>query len=205
MTPKRKVSQREVWLLALLPAALVAIVSFALPGPADEVSALELRLERASTSEAQAQSRLREYAQQLQESRKELAALEAQEAQLNAEVRRLNRPSTQRRARLDVAAMLDEFARRLSGHGAQVLAMEIGKARPGVKRAANVPGQPSGREPQEWVVSVAGTWSTLRAAMADEDAFPKGLGLSAIKMDPVRSNGALRRWELIVTVAEHSP
>ncbi|MEO0476261.1 MAG: hypothetical protein AAF085_09895 [Planctomycetota bacterium] len=203
MKSKSKISQREVWLLALLPAALVVIVSFALPSPADEVAELEQRLDQMSSNEEQTLNQLREYSDQLKQNNQEIESLEAREADLSSQIRLLNRPK-QRRQMLDLADALDELARRLSKHGAQVLAMEAsdqGTVARGVKQSDSR----SGAEQREWVVSLVATWPVLRTALADPQAFPLGLALSAMKMESVPSSGVLRRWELVVTVSEQSP
>ncbi|MEM6552378.1 MAG: hypothetical protein AAF750_09670 [Planctomycetota bacterium] len=199
MTPKRKVSQREIWLLALLPAALVAIVSFSLPGPADELPELEDRLERLSTDGAQTQSKLRAFSQEMSKTRQEQKALEARETELKAAIASISKP-TARSATLNMAGVLDELAHRLNAHGVQVLAMETGGP-----RAPKPIDAATGTPPRQWVVSVAATWPALRSALADDQVFPPGLGLAAMKMDPAQNNRSLRRWELIATVSESMP
>lgn len=206
MKTKTKLSQREVWLVVLLPAALVAIISYAIPGPADKVAELEKALERAGGNEADAHSQMRDLSQQLKQGREALAALEAKEAELSVQIQSLNKPPQQREV-FNLAGALDELTRRLSLHGAQVLAMEACAKQTAAGRPVQGGRGQSGvhTSPQEWAVSVAATWPVLRAALADADAFPPGLALSAMKMEQAQPNRTLRRWELVVTAAEQSP
>ncbi|MEM9347602.1 MAG: hypothetical protein AAGB26_13390 [Planctomycetota bacterium] len=205
-------SQREVWLLALLPAALVVILSFALPGPKKKVADMEARLVRLTSQEADAHKQLHDQADALKKGRNEMQVLEAQQADLLAQIAALEEPATvQRRVALDMAGVLDELARRLSQHGAQVLAMEAQNQRAPSTSASGVKAKQnqSNRDPDalrpEWVVSLVATWPVLRKALADAEAFPQGLALSAMNMEPAPSSVTLRRWELVVTVSEQSP
>lgn len=188
MKAKRKISQREVWLMSLLPAALVMIISLGLPDKSDEIAAVEQRLGQASSAEAIARQHreLRDLATQLDESRQVLDALEAQEADLQARIRALQTPVAGRTQSL--AQTLDALTRRLAEHGVQVLAM---------KEAG---GEAARRD---WQVSVAATWQDAREALAATDTFPPGLALAALHMAPARSMAgsmvALRRWELMVS------
>lgn len=203
MKAKSKVSPREVWLLALLPAALVLIVSFALPSPADEVAELEQRLERFTANEGQAVSQLREYSKELQQSNQQLKALKLKETVLSSQIQAATKPQ-QRRETLDMAGALDELARRLSSHGAQVLAMAAGAQGSAVKASKGQSAGVSNTVRREWIVSVVATWPVVRTALADAQTFPKGLALSAMNMEQAQPNGTLRRWELVVIVAEQS-
>ena len=188
MKPTRKISQREVWLVSLLPAALVIILSLGLPDKSDEIAAVERRLGQASSTEviARQHRELRELATQLDESRQTLDALEAQEADLQNRIRALQTPVADRTRSL--AQTLDALTRRLAGHGVQVLAVtETGGA----------------DARRDWQVSVAATWQAVRGALAETDTFPPGLALAALQMAPARSTAGsglpLRRWELMVS------
>lgn len=197
--PKRKISQRETWLMALLPAALVVILSLALPGPAGEVAEMQDRLERLTGGEAEASmhKQLRDLATELKSNRQELAELETGEAAVAARIQSLQSPVAGRA--FNMAEGLDELTRRLAGHGVQVLAMiEDGGSRQGKSAGGGASGGGSAAR-RDWQVSVAATWPEVREALADADTFPQGLALSALKMEPPRPNVPLQRWELIVS------
>jgi hypothetical protein len=209
MTPKRKITQRELWLICLLPAALVVIVSMALPGPSDEIEAVERRLTQLTGGDAHEQihSQLRELSEQREASEQDLAALTAREQSLRSQLAALQSPRPDRAA-VAMAEALDELTGRLAGYGVQVLAMEqagstsrVGSARSSQAGA----GQRSGYSGGDWQVSVAARWPAIRAALADGDAFPPGLALSAMRMESPRPNMPLRRWELIVTDMQATP
>jgi DNA-binding transcriptional MerR regulator len=192
---KRRISQRELWLASLLPAALVIIISLGLPNKSDEIDAVERRLEQAASAEtiASQRERLRELATELEESREALDALTAQETDLLARIQALQAPVAGRTQSL--AQALDALTRRLAVHRVQVLA---------VTGAA-------GAVERDWQVSVAATWQDVREALAEPDTFPPGLALAALHMAPTRPAGgsaarsgagsslALRRWELLVS------
>ena len=82
MTKKTKVTQREVWLLALLPAALVLIVSMSIPGPGDEREQVEQRLEKAQSADARSrrQARREKLEGELAETRAELERVQLEQA-----------------------------------------------------------------------------------------------------------------------------
>ncbi len=192
MKPKRKVTHREVWLVSLLPAALVVIVSMALPGPADEIRAAEQRLNQLTSGDAHERlhTEYREITAQLQESQRALTELEAREAELEAQISTFASP-TRPAQRLEMAQTLDELTRRLGEHGVQVLAMTEAQ---GSKSNAS----PAMVAKADWRVSVAATWPAMSEALSDDDTFPQGLALSAMKMEKPRPNLSLQRWELIV-------
>jgi len=190
MKPKRKFSQREVWLVSLLPAALAAVVALALPGPSSELAAAERRMNQLTGGGGRqvVQNQVRELETQIKERGKELAELDARAAHLHERLRSLQAPVAARK--LDMAAGLDELSRRLGGHGVQVLATT----------------EESGSERSRgWKVSVAATWPALRAALAQSSTFPEGLTLSALRMEAPRPDVVLRRWELVVAAAGGTP
>ncbi|MEM8884618.1 MAG: hypothetical protein AAGD14_11150 [Planctomycetota bacterium] len=213
MTKKARVSKRELWLISLLPSALVVILSLAIPGPADEIPEVEERLNRLTSSDAHARrhSQMRAFAKQLKESKAKQAELKSREAALKAE---LDAPPVPRAVRtLAMAEALDELTRRLAAHGVRLLAMEqststasapaktsaarIRRARGGARKPSPGP-VGSAEKPRSWQVSLAATWPAVRAALADPRTVPPGLALSALAMDPARLGVPLRRWELIV-------
>jgi exonuclease VII large subunit len=188
---KLKVSQRELWMMALLPAFLVIIVSMGLPDKSEEIAAAERRLDRVSSPEAVARQRqqLQELATQLEESRQTLDVLAAQEADLKERIQAAQSPVAGRTQ--SMAHALDMLTRRLAGHGIQVLAVtEVGGS--GARR--------------DWRVSVAATWQDVREALAETETFPVGMALATLQMAPERPTAgstddsvvALRRWELQV-------
>lgn len=187
MKTKSKVSQREVWLLALLPAALVVIVSFALPSPADKVAELNQRLEQARGDDAQRHKQLRVFSDERKRFQEELAVLSRTEADLTAQLRLLDVP-TARGDTLNMTGILDTLLASLEKHGAKTLAI-----RPKDRDVA---------DGSEWELRVAAPWSTLQAALLDDHAFPPGLALSALKMEQAQPTLSLRLWELVVTSPE---
>lgn len=221
MKPKSKISQRELWLLSLLPAALVLIVSLGLPGPAAEIAETETRLARVTGADAQQRmaGQLSDASKELRESRAQIEQLEVREAELRSRLEELQRPRNRTLGGLDMADALDELTERLARHGVRVLAMHSeDAARSGATRttsarsrrrragtsaaaARSYAGASTSRRATSWEVSVAATWPSLRAALADLEAFPGGLWLSALAMEPAQPNSSLHRWDLIVTEA----
>ena len=210
MKPKRRISRREVWLVSLLPAALVVIVSLGLPDKSEQIAQAERRLDQAYSGDAIARqhSELQSLATQLDESRQALEALVAQEADLLARIQALQAPVAGRTQ--SMAEALDELTRRLAGHGVQVLAMmeanRAGRSESGAPaRGARVRGLldslvgGGAAARQDWQVTVAATWPAVREALAETDTFPPGLALAALQMAPARPTGPLRRWELVVS------
>ncbi|MEM6671920.1 MAG: hypothetical protein AAF726_03700 [Planctomycetota bacterium] len=221
MTAKRRLSLRELWLVSLLPAALVVIVSLGLPGPSKEIKAAETRLDQITGRAAQVrmQGQLQDASASLTESREELAQLEAREAEIMSSLEELQAPRETRS--LAMADAMDQLTRRLAKHGVRVLAMKnvasrslaptqtaqygSGRKRRAAARlnasssaASNRAARSSSNRKTNWQVSVAGTWPSVRAALADVQAFPTGLGLSALEMQPARPGTSLHRWELFV-------
>lgn len=203
MKPKQKISQRELWLVSLLPAALVIIVSLAIPGPADKIAETERRLEQLSGGDAHESfhKQLRQHTTQLKASEQELAELEARETIAQSRLHALQSPG--RSGTLEMAEALDKLTHGLARHGVRVLAME--KTRSNRTTPAKSSTARSSDQQSDWQISVAATWPAVRQALADANTFPPGLALSAMKMDPPRPNVALRKWELIVTDAGATP
>ena len=209
--PKRKISQRELWLIALLPAALVVILSLAVPGPAGVAAEMEERLDRLTSgnSGASMHTQLRDLAAEHQASRQQMAELEAREAVARAGIESLQAPAARRALAFNMAEGLDELTSRLGGHGVQVLAMVEdagsgqGKFVAGTKGRAASGGSTIAR--RDWQVSVAATWPAMREALADAGTFPRGLALSALKMEPPRPNVRVQRWELMVSDSGATP
>lgn len=218
---KSKISLRELWLVSLLPAALVLIVSMGLPGPADEIAAIQTQLARVTGSDAQQRMarQLSEASTQLRESREQIEQLEVREAELRSQLEPIERAGGGTGPRLVMADALDELTERLSRHGVRVLAMHSDAAsrtgRTGAtssrsrRRRAKVGTAAAGssvtngttNRRSNWEVSVAATWPALRAALADVEAFPTGLWLSALAMEPALPNSSLHRWDLYVNEA----
>ena len=210
MKPIGRISRREVWLVSLLPAALVVIVSLGLPDASDEIAALERRLNQVSSGDAIARqhSDLRALATQLDESRQALEGLAAEQADLLVRIQALQAPVAGRTQ--SMAEALDELTRRLAGHGVQVLAMMEANRAGRSESAAPARGARVRRllgsltgggaaARQDWQVTVAATGPAVREALAETDAFPPGLALAALHMAPARSTVPLRRWELVVS------
>lgn len=190
MKPKRKLSRREVWLVALLPAALAVIVAPMLPGPSTGIEATERRLNQLTGGGGRQalQNQVRELETQIKDRNDELAELDEQTALLQAQLQSVQVPVMMRT--LDMAAGLDDLSRRLDQHGVQVLAMTEGGG------SETSPG---------WKISVAATWPALREALTHSRTFPDGLMLLALKMEAPRPEVLLRRWELIVTASGAMP
>lgn len=209
--PKRKVSQRELWLIALLPAALVVIVSLALPGPAGEASELERRLERLAgdDTEASMHDQLEKLAEEHKASRQKLTDLGLQEKFLQAAIDAFESPAAQRAIAFNLAEGLDELSVRLAGHGVRVLAMVEDTAARGGRsagmRSSGRSGDTGQAKPTDWQVTVAAAWPAMRRALADAETFPRGLALSAMNMEPPRAGVGVQRWELVVTGAGAAP
>jgi len=191
MTAKTKVTQREVWLLALLPAALVLIVSMSIPGPGDEREQVEQRLEKAQSADARSrrQARREKLEGEISESRAELERVELELAERRARLDGLLRPAE---AEVEGPAeeqsfveSLDLMSQRLRTHGVLVTGMESEGAS---GRAGGV----------VMSVSAEAPWRAMGAALADVDAFPPGLGMKGLDMMPVRPGTPTREWTLRV-------
>ncbi|MEM6257677.1 MAG: hypothetical protein AAGI37_05130 [Planctomycetota bacterium] len=204
MKTQSKVSHREVWLISLLPAALVVIISFALPSPADQVSELEDELQRLQAGEEEMLTELREYAAQLKRDKEEMVAMEQKEQELSAQLDSATAPPDERET-LDMAGVLDEFGRQLTAHGAQVVAMEEVTTGSTTKKTRGQDAENQASIRREWVVRLVATWPVLHAALKDPEAFPRGLSLSAMNMEPTQPKSPLHRWELVVNLLEQSP
>lgn len=221
MKGKTKISLRELWLVSLLPAALVLIVSMGLPGPADEIAKVENQLSRLTGSDAQQRMarQLSEASTQLRESREQIEELEVREAELRSRLEPIEAVRKGTGPRLVMADALDELTERLSRHGVRVLAMHGNasnragstggtssrsrrrRPRAGTTAAGSSASSGAANRRQIWEVSVAATWPALRAALADVDAFPTGLWLSALAMEPALPSSSLHRWDLYVNEA----
>ena len=182
MTAKRKISQRELWLVALVPTALVLILSQALPDVNDKIAAAERRLEQLGSTEARVRwsTELGALQTRLEESRQALEALAAQKVEVQARFDAFQAPAPGRAQ--SMAQALDTLLLRLADHGLQVL--DAG----GSAEVA----------PRDWRIGVAATWPAMLAALEDPETAVPGLALSALSMAPAQPSLPLRRWTLIV-------
>lgn len=223
MTEKKPMSRRELWLVSLLPAALVLIVSTGLPGPGEEIATAERRLEQMTSAAAQRRlsDRLREATAELAEARSAIEELDLREEalELRLAAARAPREVVAPKRRPPMAYVLDELASRLEVRGIRVLAMD--PVRSGSTPAAPfVAANPFARRSRakarargeqvsaarttsataaRWSVTVAATWPDLMDALRDEDSFPEGLGLLALDMEPARRASSLHSWQLTVS------
>ncbi|MGB0332604.1 MAG: hypothetical protein ACPGPE_12410 [Planctomycetota bacterium] len=191
MTKKTKVTQREVWLLALLPAALVLIVSMSIPGPGDEREQVEQRLEKAQSADARSrrQARREKLEGELAETRAELERVQLEQAERRSHLEELQRP-----ADLEVEGpaeersfveSLDLMSQRLQAHGVVVTGMQ-----------SEGTGRGAGGVVMD--VSAEAPWRAMGAALADVDVFPPGLGMRGIEMESVLPGTLTRTWTLKV-------
>ncbi|MEM8710404.1 MAG: hypothetical protein AAGG01_05595 [Planctomycetota bacterium] len=224
MTPKKRISTRELWLVSLLPAAIVLIFSFAFPGPAKEIDGLEANLARLMSNETQQRlaSQLQEATENLSSGKEELIALDKRIADLEAELAVKEAPKA-KMLPLQMTDALDFLTNRLAAHGVRVVSMERAdgpakavssfvsssrasrrrRARSGTgsslaSQSADVSGSDASGKAR-WRVSVAATWPNAHRALADIDAFPPGLGLYAFEMESARPGSSLHRWNFIVS------
>lgn len=199
MSALNKVSKRELWMVSLLPAALVVIVSFIVPTPAEEVHELEERLERMNQSAPSGTTlqRAEQSQAEIREAESSLEALEQQEEVLQTQIEMARRPETSvsPAASVSLAIKLDELRARLAKHGVQVTAIDDKGAGPGKATQSTQPSSPT----QTWSVTVFGRWTQVRAALDDPETFPWGLTLQSMQMDERSPQTALRRWELSVS------
>ncbi|MEM9386639.1 MAG: hypothetical protein AAGA68_16390 [Pseudomonadota bacterium] len=124
MMLKRRLSRRELWLVCLMPAALVVIASLGLPkGETSRIPDMERRLNLLTSDEALARRarEQRDLTNELRESEQTLAELKNREAQLKERVDALRVPSGSRASAM--AQGLDRLTRQLSRNGVQVLGM----------------------------------------------------------------------------------
>jgi hypothetical protein len=205
MTAKRKISQRELWLVSLLPAGLVLILSQALPDASEEIAAAENRLEQLGSTDARMRqsTRLSELKARLEQSQQDLEALAGQKAELQARVDALQAPVAGRAQ--SMAQALDTLGQRLAAHKVQVL--EAGSAvgdsaasrrEPGFFARFEAGSRSGVATPRDWQIGVAATWPAMLAALEDPETSVPGLALSALAMAPARPSLPLRRWVLIV-------
>ncbi|MEM1108868.1 MAG: hypothetical protein AAGH99_09285 [Planctomycetota bacterium] len=193
MSVLNKVSRRELWMVSLLPAALVVIASFVVPSPADDVEELETRLEQLTrnTTPAQEIERAQEARTGIREAEAALETLDAREEELEAEIEAARRPRAAvvgvGAGLVSMAEKLDELRVRLAEHRVQVLAIE--------SDGAATDGPEAGKT---WRVTVAGRWGEVLGAIEREDTFPRGLLLRSIQMEEPSLRTDLRRWELSV-------
>ncbi|MEM9419134.1 MAG: hypothetical protein AAGA25_08825 [Planctomycetota bacterium] len=199
MSALQKLSKRELWMVSLLPAALVVIASFIVPSPADEVKQLEERLEQITqnTSPAQTIERAQTARAEIREAESTLEALSGEEASVQAQIETARRPEVaiQTAYSASLAENLDELRARLADHGVQVLAIDskaTGKSSTRSRAGA------SSLAVEKWRVTAVGRWGQVRQALNHSETFPEGLALLSIQMDEPSSRTALRRWELSV-------
>lgn len=190
MMAKRQITKRELWLMSVLPGALVMIISMGLPNASKDITAAENQLERLMSTDARMRqaTQLRELRAQSAEYQETQAELASQEVAIQTQINVLETPVTNRTQSLTQA--LHTLTVRLVGHGVQVLAM--GKAKAESRSNAQDSGQ------QDWTVSVIASWTAMSEALADPDVFPSGLVLLAITMEQPKSPMPLRHWELTV-------
>ncbi|MEN1727938.1 MAG: hypothetical protein AAGJ52_05815 [Pseudomonadota bacterium] len=247
MTKKRRISDRELWLVCLLPAALVMIVSLGLPkGEAGQIPDMERRLSLLSSEEAVQRrgAQLRELNGELADVQETLNDLNARRVQLQGDVDDFRTTGSQSTSAM--AQGLDALTRTLGDNGIQVLGMTPLRSgnriatSPAVASSTSAAGS-SVAEPRRlrssrrarrasvginsitrgasssargstvvvnsryWEIDVAASWSAMGAVLARPDAFPPGMALSALTMDPARPSTRLRRWQLTVADAGLEP
>jgi hypothetical protein len=195
MAQSRKITTRELWLVSILPAALVLILSAALPGPNNEIASATERLEKLTSGEAHAKMdrKLRLHATEQEQVEQQLAEFSAEEEMLRHTLAQLRSPGGSKH--VSMAAAVSTLAQRMAMHDVHLLAMEN----------ASREGEPDHRSgnknkvtQKKWQLEVAATWPAFRAALNDLNAFPPDIALLAISMHNAQSASTLRRWELIV-------
>ncbi|MEM1090676.1 MAG: hypothetical protein AAF552_14820 [Pseudomonadota bacterium] len=187
MKQRHRLSRRELWLVSLLPAALVVIVSMGLPkGKVSEIPDLERRLTLLTSDEAvQRRAReQRELTDELRDRREALAALTAREKRLQARLDALLAPGSSRASAM--AQGLDRLTRQLGNNGVQVLGM-LPQGGSGRLASTTRPAL-SATTPRTTTASSASTSGTparrlsrrQRRAAVDTSNRPGGLGASRL-------------------------
>lgn len=191
MKHKRSISAREAWLLAMMPAALAVIVSFALPKHADQVKALERRLDRASGADGdELLAESKQARDQIGEATRAQQAIEARREAVLAQLEGLQRAPKYAMA-TSPADQMHRLSEAMAGHGVRVVATAPAK-----------PGEVQPGEAEGWRVTLVGSWPAMHKALADAEAIPSGLRLQTLKMEPPPERAIkLRRWIMEVAVA----
>lgn len=189
---KRKgISTRERWLLALLPAALLIIGSFILPGGKAERRQLNALLSNAPGDE--------EMHRELAELAETIDASRAEAQRIDDELAQLRRPKTPGRQAshaepgpTSLAERFKQLGGRLDQAGIAIVSTEM------VRQSGS---SVDGASTNSWRLTVASTWAELTNAIAQPDLVPAGLAIDSITMDPPRTGTRLRRWVIMLSTS----
>jgi len=190
---KRRMSGRERWLVALLPAALILIASYAIPMGQKKAESLE-RVVTSAPDDMKLHRELSELSKQLKQARQERDVEVAKLEQLQADIDFKKQGGAM--ARSSTIDRFQQLSQRLADRGVVIMASE-----PIQTTGANN-SRPKGAQhdaPRAWRLTVAGTWPKLREAMSDESLTPAGLRIQTLTMSEPTPGTTLRRWVLEVS------
>ncbi len=185
----RKLSVRETWLLAILPASVILVVSFLLPNGKREVARLQSQI-RSAPNDAQYTTQFRELTTQLNDARQHHEQLQHRRAAADAELARLDSPARLRLSR-PLADCFRALSDRMAKTGVVIVATELA-----------TPEKHGDESLRRWELTLAGSWQQVSRALADDTLAPDGLVVASLKMHDVSLRSQIRRWTLIVAESE---
>ena len=188
---KRPLTNRERWLLALLPAGLIAIASFIVPMGATKRAKLEKQV-KAAPSDEEVHRQMATLSRKRSELDKTLKVMEQTLAQTRAEIAEIRFPSgTTGDSAPPIAQRFKHLIDHLEQQQIALVATEVvQEATPGDTNARRV-----------WALTLMGSWPQMESALSDVSLVPPGLWIDSLTMEAISQRTALRRWRMNVSAA----
>lgn len=181
-----RLSQRETWMLAILPGGLVLLISFALPSNKQEAARLQTQV-KSAPKQAQYNRQMRDLTTQLNTFRRDLSELEQRKSAIDSALAKMEALPTEVQTQ-PLAECFQLLSQRLASEGVMIVATE-----------AEAPNTQRGRKDLwRWRLTLAGTWEQVRLAISDEQLVPDRLLISSLEMHKPDTASKLRRWTLTV-------
>ena len=194
MSARRRLTSRESWLVALLPATLVLVVATLFLGGNDEADQLQRQMNRAVSGRSS-----RQIHDELAKATRSVRAAEK-------ELERLDGVKRHHERALEAAASVPEVRPLVGSQADRFHRLGLGLKRRELRLIASEPATTGrgGAEAQapRWRFTVLGTWQRMRSLLEDAEAFPPGLALASIEMEAPRPGTTWRKWVLTVDDTE---
>lgn len=187
---KRPLSSRELWLVSLLPAALVLIVLTVIKPGTSEISRLHSLLADAAEHDKM-RAEVRDLSLTLREHRDEAVRLDGEMIRVRSQVKGLERQSAPRggSGTGSMAQRFEFLVDRLDRSGVSVLSCEALGGSAGT----------SGQAAASWRLAVAGGWPQMARSLGDEQLTSPGIRIESLEMKPARPGVALHEWVMVVS------
>jgi len=187
---KRPLTNRERWLLALLPAGLIAIVSFFIPNGSKEREMLERQIAAAPSGD-ELHRELSGLISQRNELKQLLNELETAQAATHEEIASLREPIG-----MAVVGDAPPIAQRFKHVMDFLQQQQITLIKSELVREMTAQDTPPY---QVWALTLVGSWPQMQAALADESLVPEGVQIDSLSLESASQRSSLRQWRMIVS------